>query len=1717
LTSGAATTSLRATNNRTIGIGDIANIGPAGAQFALSGPELQQITAGNLIVGGATSGDLTVDAVTAAQVAGIAGAVTLQAPTAGRTITFSGGPSTFGTLNVNAASGINVNTNLTATGYLIVNADSDANGSGTFAVASGQTISSSGSPLSITAADLSLDGAVDSGAATTSLHATKGRTIGIGDVANIGPAAAQFALSGAELQNITAGSLNVGGANSGNITVDGVTAPQVAGIAGTVVLQTPTSGRTITFSGGASTFKTLLVLASDGVSVSSNLTTTGTLNIYADSNNNNLGTFTTTSGSSVNTTNHALTVTAADMALAGSLNSGTAVTTLMTSTLGRQIDLGTNTAGKFSLTDSELDLVTAETLRIGRNDGLASGQITVSAAISPAGTTNLHLLTGAGIGTSGAGAIVVGNLALSAKGPVSLLGANDVDALAAVVTGVNETLSFSDSDDLSVGTVDGVTGITTTNGDLLLDAGTTLTVNQAIDAGTGTVRLVAHGDVSQGVAGTITAGALGVRQESAAGGNITLLGNNDVNQFAAGNATSGGTIRFLDVDDLTIGSITASPDALFTATSGVTATDGDVEVTAGSLTISQAVGAGTGNVTLTTDDIAVNAGVTGQIVTVENRTAGRQIDFGTNTAGKLSLTDSELDLVTAETLRIGRNDGLASGQITVSAAVSPAGTTNLHLLTGAGIGTSGAGAIVVGNLALSAKGPVSLLGANDVDALAAVVTGVNETLSFSDSDDLSVGTVDGVTGITTTNGDLLLDAGTTLTVNQAIDAGTGTVRLVAHGDVTQGVAGTITAGALGVRQESAAGGNITLLGNNDVNQFAAGNATSGGTIRFLDVDDLTIGSITASPDALFTATSGVTATDGDVEVTAGSLTISQAVGAGTGNVTLTTDDIAVNAGVTGQIVTVENRTAGRQIDLGTNTAGKLSLTDSELDLVTAETLRIGRNDGLASGQITVSAAISPAGTTNLHLLTGAGIGTSGAGAIVVGNLALSAKGPVSLLGANDVDALAAVVTGVNETLSFSDSDDLSVGTVDGVTGITTTNGDLLLDAGTTLTVNQAIDAGTGTVRLVAHGDVSQGVVGTITAGALGVRQESAAGGNITLLGNNDVNRFAAGNAASGGTIRFFDINDVAIGSVDSTIGVTTVSGNIAIEAGANLFLNQAISASGALVSLRADAGAIADGNGAANNITSGSLVLRAAAGIGSGDAIETAVTTLAATNSTTGNVQIVNDVAGLLILGTVDGVAGIAESGGGFVLVTNQGPLTVNSGVTNDGGGDITLTSLPKAVGNDLTLNAIVYATGGNGNIHFNAGTDLVINDTGSAVDILTTGAGQILGIAENVVIIHSNVIIQTGVGSISTLVPALDNVKAPQLESSGKATVTGTFGDPGAHNFTVVVDWSDGTVDTYHFDDPGTFQFTHFYKANPDPTNAAAPIPILVTVHDDPNSTFIGLQQPPSTFPINATDFKTIANGQDAVLTFTNSPGEGLVSVGIFRLDTSVQIPQRLFPPLMMLLYTFDVSSVGSIGSSSLVEEAPTYLEARVDSRQALLVTVNTKGGESEPVVLDENVLDDLPGLFRRLPDGRYRLYLREVGEQRLRLLIDVNLRGGKPSDDTEGGQDKPPTAEVDTKEAALAAPSTVDDLAFRPVEFTISHAAAALAHDRDSTDSAGSITWTASGETIPAIAAVLAGIRQRSWDERRDEALGATGDDSLSTAARLARRVRGYSAAGI
>src|SRR5262249_54324495 len=88
------------------------------------------------------------------------------------------------------------------------------------------------------------------------------------------------------------------------------------------------------------------------------------------------------------------------------------------------------------------------------------------------------------------------------------------------------------------------------------------------------------------------------------------------------------------------------------------------------------------------------------------------------------------------------------------------------------------------------------------------------------------------------------------------------------------------------------------------------------------------------------------------------------------------------------------------------------------------------------------------------------------------DLVIRAVNAVTLDQANDVETttLAAVVTGAGQGFTFTDANDLTIGTVDGVSGITTSDGAIAVSTtGGDLTVNDNVSAGAATIDLTAGG------------------------------------------------------------------------------------------------------------------------------------------------------------------------------------------------------------------------------------------------------------------------------------------------------------------------------------------------------------------------------------------------------------------------------------------------------------------------------------------------------------------------------------------------------------------------------------------------------------------------------------------------------------------------
>ena len=159
-----------------------------------------------------------------------------------------------------------------------------------------------------------------------------------------------------------------------------------------------------------------------------------------------------------------------------------------------------------------------------------------------------------------------------------------------------------------------------------------------------------------------------------------------------------------------------------------------------------------------------------------------------------------------------------------------------------------------------------------------------------------------------------------------------------------------------------AGRNITFNSNTFVD-VGAGT----GTVTVAAGGNLTMTS--AQPNEIFTAGGAITLSTGAAATMTLGTSVATAVLSNGGNISLTADNLNINQGVsatnTGNVL-IQPVTAGQLISLGTATGG-LTLTSTELNLVTAKNLTIGNAN---AGAVTLGGTVKPTNVTNLTITTG---------------------------------------------------------------------------------------------------------------------------------------------------------------------------------------------------------------------------------------------------------------------------------------------------------------------------------------------------------------------------------------------------------------------------------------------------------------------------------------------------------------------------------------------------------------------------------------------------------------------------------------------------------------------------------------------------------------------------------------------------------------------------
>ncbi len=432
----------------------------------------------------------------------------------------------------------------------------------------------------------------------------------------------------------------------------------------------------------------------------------------------------------------------------------------------------------------------------------------------------------------------------------------------------------------------------------------------------------------------------------------------------------------------------------------------------------------------------------------------------------------------------------------------------------------------------------------------------------------------------------------------------------------------------------------------------------------------------------------------------------------TGNLNVTaggtiTQSGAVTANGVGKTATLNAGANAITLNNASNDFTKVAATGTTVDLRDANALDLGTTS-----------------VTNLLVQTGTSLTDSGNIAATTFKFTAGTTVVLDQAG-NNFGTIAGTSNG---TTTIVDTNDLIVGTVSGTDGIVSNNGLTNITSGGNLTLNKAVNSGTNNVTLNATGFIREGVADD------GAPVADVIGKNIFLNSN-----VAAPSDALGQNTSYLDVQ---------VTNTATGSWNVGVPNGGNVYINCIGDCPIGQVNLGtgtfnfSTSGAMLDGNDDVNgefnggtwNITAGGINIKTGTGFGtSTDAIETRLTSYggvagdgkAAVDGGTGGVFIANKGTGAFGL-TIGGIAGSFVSGitaKAGISVWSGSPLTIAANVSDTLGGNILLAALGATAADDLTLNADVSATGGNGNIQLVAGD--TVNFATNA-DVTTAGAGTI-------------------------------------------------------------------------------------------------------------------------------------------------------------------------------------------------------------------------------------------------------------------------------------------------------------------------------------------------------------------------------------------------------
>ncbi|MEO1618310.1 MAG: hypothetical protein AAFV88_20835, partial [Planctomycetota bacterium] len=956
-------------------------------------------------------------------------------------------------------------------------------------------------------------------------------------------------------------------------------------------------------------------------------------------------------------------------------------------------------------------------------------------------------------------------LALDARDGIGSSGnALDISVGQVAATTATGGVFLASTSDLTVGSVGGIDGLTTTtSGTLSVEVtGADLTINESVSSASGEIRFL-------GVDIAINS--------NVSGDNIDIDSSGDVTVASGNTVVAGGTGTTLEIDasgSIELGAGTAGSETLQNTGSGTISLG---ENTSSNIRLSHH------SINLATGDLVLNAG-TNDIIVLDNG--------GTEQVG-------------------------AAGSVTLTAAAIGTLANELHLasVVSLQLNDSGAGSI-----------HLEEVGGNSITSTAIEVGGNNFgsiVIDHNNSDQVIISNGHLLTLVDLDESDRAFSYGA-LTGNIAVDqvfGGSSAISLTATagsiGDANSNTAINLNStGTLALLASSGIGTSGNAL-DIAVGQVAATTTTGGIFLRGSAA--MTVGSAGAL-NGLTTTSSG----EIRVQVAGDNLSINQQINAGSDDVTLIAADMAVSANVQGGSIDVDSTgdvvvssgnsliaggtgtsleiDATGSISLGAGTSGSHTLQNTgagtiSLGQTTASTISLDRFAiSLDTGDLTIDAGTNAItvveDTSNAEVTAGAGVvieaasvGTATKGLELQGATSLSITDTgaggihVAEINANTIMSTAITVTADgNDSLSvdYNDADTIQINNNHTITSVvhqnsnrtfqyTASSGNASLgtvntgsaDIEVTSASGSIFDAGsdlaadvqtTGTLTLSAASDIGATGLGAIDTN-VGTLAAQSTGGDIFIAGVNDLvvglgaNAIEGVSVGTGGDIALEAANTLRVASGFSVLGgghgtaVTLSATDMTLEAGAINTESVRNTGSGT-VTLNTTSTVTLDhhsvgGDTGEIRIDAGSSSILSAQTNGTSEINATGQITLS--GSTIGsNIQLI-ETTGAMSLELID-------TGVGEIHVAELGSVTVQSTritVGNVGFGtvDVYYSNADFVDVDDNHLITSVTHQNGNRSIEYTAVLgNLVIGDssiaTGAGDVTLVASSGQILESAAN-------------------------------------------------------------------------------------------------------------------------------------------------------------------------------------------------------------------------------------------------------------------------------------------------------------------------------------------------------------------------------------------------